>query len=228
MEGLGQRLFERRQLMATVDFDLYLISDRHQLPAGRSLAEAVTAALAGGVGAVQLREKDLATAELYALALELRQLTTAAGARLLLNDRIDIALAVAADGVQLTEQSLPVAMARRLLGPERLLGVSCHSLERALQAEAEGADFLCFSPIYATPSKAAYGPPQGLDALHGLCAAVKLPVFALGGITSERAPAVRAAGARGIALIRAILAAADPAQAARQLQAAFNPERPVP
>lgn len=214
--------------MASVDFDLYLISDRHQLPAGRRLAEAVTAALAGGVGAVQLREKDLATAELYALALELRQRTAAAGARLLLNDRIDIALAVAADGVQLTEQSLPVAVARRLLGPERLLGVSCHSLERALQAEAEGADFLCFSPIYATPSKAAYGPPQGLDALHALCAAVKLPVFALGGITTERAPAVRATGARGIALIRAILAAADPAQAARQLQAAFNPERPVP
>ncbi|MBN2645532.1 MAG: thiamine phosphate synthase [Desulfuromonadaceae bacterium] len=197
------------------DFSLYLISDRHQLPAGQSLEQVIEAALDGGVGAVQLREKDLPTDALYELACRLRRLTRAYGARLLINDRIDIALAAGADGVHLTEQSLPVAIARQLLGEQRLIGVSTHALQRASEVAEQGADFITFSPIYATPSKAAYGAPQGLDRLREVCDRVRVPVLALGGINAERAHEVRTAGAHGIALISAILCARDPAAAAR-------------
>lgn len=200
-----------------VDFSLYLITDRLGLPPGRSLVEAVAAALTGGVRALQLREKDPAPRELYPLALELRALTLRHGARLLINDRIDLAQAVKADGVHLAGTSLPTAVARDLLGPDMLLGVSTHHRDEVLTAAREGADFVTFGPIYPTPSKAPYGAPVGLDALRSACAAAPLPVFALGGIKAEHIPALRAAGAAGIALISAILAATDPKQAATEL-----------
>lgn len=200
-----------------IDFQLYLISDRHGLPPGRSLMETVAAALAGGVRAVQLREKDLCPRDLLPLALELRALTRRFGARLLINDRIDIAQAVAADGVHLAGSSLPTAMARHLLGPSALIGVSTHQRDEVLTAAGDGADFVTFGPIYPTPSKAAYGAPVGLDALRRVCAATSLPVFALGGIKTPHLPELMAAGAAGIALISAILSADDPTQAAAAL-----------
>ena len=200
-----------------IDFQLYLISDRHGLPPGRSLMETVAAALAGGVRAVQLREKDLCPRDLLPLALELRTLTRRFGARLLINDRIDIAQAVAADGVHLAGSSLPTAMARHLLGPSALIGVSTHHLDEVLAAARDGADFVTFGPVYPTPSKAAYGAPVGLDALRRVCAAAPLPVFALGGIKTPHLPELMAAGAAGIALISAILSADDPTQAAAAL-----------
>ena len=200
-----------------IDFQLYLISDRHGLPPGRSLMETVAAALAGGVRAVQLREKDLCPRDLLPLALELRALTRRFGARLLINDRIDIAQAVAADGVHLAGSSLPTAMARHLLGPSALIGVSTHHLDEVLAAARDGADFVTFGPVYPTPSKAAYGAPVGLDALRRVCAAAPLPVFALGGIKTPHLPELMAAGAAGIALISAILSADDPTQAAAAL-----------
>ncbi|KIH75592.1 thiamine-phosphate diphosphorylase [Geoalkalibacter ferrihydriticus] len=203
-------------LSRALDFSLYLITDRRALPSGRSLDDAVGAACAGGVGAVQLREKDLDTRALYALACRLREITAAHGVRLLINDRIDLALAVAADGVHLGGRSLPLAVARRLLGPDGLIGVSTHNPQEIHAAHQNGADFVTFGPVYATPSKAAFGPPQGLQALHAACAGASLPVFALGGITPERAGEVRAAGAQGLAAIRAILGAADPTCAARR------------
>lgn len=209
----------------SVDFDLYLITDRHALPPGRGLEEAVAAACRGGVGAVQLREKDLGARELYPLACRLRDITAAQGVRLLINDRIDLALAVGADGVHLGGHSLPTAVARNLLGPERLIGVSTHHPDEIRRAHGDGADFATFGPVYPTPSKAAFGPAQGLDALRSACQVAPLAVFALGGITAERVPAVRASGARGIALIRAILAATDPEQASRQLSGQDGPSR---
>ncbi len=199
-----------------VDFSLYLISDRRQT-GGRPLLDVIEAALQGGVGAVQLREKDLTTKELYTLGCALRQLTQRYHAKLLINDRIDLALAVGADGVHLTEQSLDVTVARQLLGPDKWIGVSTHHLDRALEVERQGADFITFSPIYATPSKAAYGAPQGLDKLREVCLQVNLPVIALGGINTQRRHDVLAAGAGGCAVISAILAADDPTLAARQL-----------
>jgi thiamine-phosphate pyrophosphorylase len=200
--------------MPLIDFNLYLITDRKQLPPGRSLVDTVAAALAGGVRAVQLREKDLSAAELYPLARELRALTARYGARLLINDRLDVALAVEADGVHLGGHSLPVAVAREILGPDKLIGVSTHRPEEVTAAQQGGADFVTFGPVFFTPSKAAYGEPVGLGRLREACKAAPLPVFALGGVTLERLPELLAAGSHGVALIAAILVAADPAAAA--------------
>jgi thiamine-phosphate pyrophosphorylase len=198
-------------------FRLYLITDRHVLTKQRTLVETVERALQGGVRAVQLREKDLSAAELFLLAGQLRSLTRRYDARLLVNDRIDIALAVEADGVHLGAGSLPVAEARRLLGSRKLIGYSAHGLEELSSAEKSGADFATFSPIYHTPSKAAWGQPQGIERLGQACRATRLPVFALGGIRRGHIPEVLAAGAHGIAVISAILATADPTEATKAL-----------
>jgi len=197
-----------------IDFRLYFVTDRHQT-AGRSLVDTVHAALDGGVRAIQLREKDLEGGELYRLAVQLRKLTNRYQAYLLINDRLDVALAVDADGVHLGQTSFPAAAARQLLGPRKLIGVSTHNpTEIAAAAEA---DFLVFGPVYATPSKAVYGEPQGLVRLRQAVLQSPLPVVAIGGITAERATEVLTTGAQGIAVISALSAASDPAQAARTL-----------
>jgi len=199
-----------------IDFSLYFVTDRKQT-GGRPLADVVHAALDGGARAVQLREKDLEGGELYRLAEELRILTSRYNARLLINDRIDIALAVNADGVQLGQLSFPPRTARQLLGTEKLIGVSTHS---PVEIEAAGgADFLVFGPVYFTPSKAAYGEPQGLERLRRAVAQSAVPVIAIGGIKKEQITEVINAGAHGIGVITAISTAADPAQAARELLA---------
>lgn len=201
-----------------VDFSLYLVTDRKQLPGG-DLCAAVEGALRGGVRAVQLREKDLASRELYELALRLREITSRQGARLFINDRLDIALAAGADGVHLGESSLPVGRVRGIAGERLLIGVSCHSLEGALAAQEGGADFITFSPVFFTPSKACYGEPVGIERLAEACRRLRIPVFALGGIKPENVPVVLSRGAHGVALISAILAAGDPENAARELLA---------
>jgi thiamine-phosphate pyrophosphorylase len=205
----------------SIDFDLYVITDRQQT-GGRPLLGVTEAALRGGVRALQLREKDLPPRDLYLLAQEMRQLTRAYQARLLINDRIDVALAVNADGVHLTTSSLPVGVARRLLGPDRLLGVSTHSLVEAQMAAAGGADFVVFGPVFFTPSKASYGKPVGLETLRLVCAAVALPVLAIGGLKKANLDQAIAAGARGIAVISAIIAAGDPTAAAQDLLATLH------
>jgi len=197
-----------------VDFTLYLITDRHQVPAGRTLTATVEAALRGGVRAVQLREKDLPAAQLLPLAKELRAITRRFDARLLINDRIDVAQAVEADGVHLGGHSLPVATARSLLGPDMLIGVSTHHPDEIAVAALGSADFVTFGPVFATPSKTAYGPPLGLDALRTACIVSPLPVFALGGIRTSDLPGLIDSGIHGVAVISAIIAANDPCAAA--------------
>jgi thiamine-phosphate pyrophosphorylase len=197
-----------------LDFRLYFVTDRKQT-AGRSLVDVVHAALDGGVRAVQLREKDLAAGELYHLAMQLRKVTERYDARLLINDRLDVALAVDADGIHLGQTSFPVSIARRLLGPGKLIGVSTHSLAEI--TAATGADFIVFGPVYFTPSKAAYGEPQGIDRLREAVERSAVPVFAIGGINVERISDVLTTGAFGVAMISAISAAPDPTQAARDL-----------
>lgn len=199
-----------------VDFNLYLITDRRQVPDG-DLPRAAAQALAGGVRAVQLREKDLAQEELRRLATELRRLTRQCGARLLINSDLETALAVDADGVHLTSDNPDLAGARQRLGPDKLLGVSTHGLDEVLRAATAGADFVTFGPVYPTPSKLPYGAPVGPAALTEVCRSTELPVFALGGVKPEHLPRLRQAGCRRIALISAILAAADPRQAASRL-----------
>ena len=166
-----------------------------------------------GVDWIQLREKDLpgrALAELLREALR----RVPAGCRILLNDRLDVACALGAGGVHLGEESLSVEDARRLVGgrgatQDFLVGASTHSLAAALSAEKAGADYLVFGPVYATPSKAQYGPPQGIERLTEVCHAVSLPVLAIGGITLENARACLEAGASGIAAIRLFEEAGD-------------------
>jgi thiamine-phosphate pyrophosphorylase len=199
-----------------LDFDLYVITDRQQ-SGGRPLRMVVEAALRGGARAFQLREKDLPPRELYPLAQEMRQLTQSYGARLLINDRVDVALAVDADGVHLTTTSLPASVVRQLLGPDRLIGVSTHNVAETQTAAEGGADFLVFGPIFFTPSKAPYGQPVGLDAMRAVRAAVELPILAIGGIKKANLDQVLAAGADGIAVISAIIAADDPMAATHEL-----------
>jgi len=197
-----------------LNFHLYFVTDRKQT-ADRPLIDVVHAALDGGVRAVQIREKDLEGRELYELAEQLRELTLRYQARLLINDRIDVAIATEADGVHLGQSSFPVAEARQLLGPDKLIGVSTHTPQEI--AASEGADFIIFGPVYYTPSKVAYGEPQGLDRLREAVQQSVAPVFAIGGVNAERVAEVFEIGAFGIALISAISAASDPAQAAREL-----------
>jgi thiamine-phosphate pyrophosphorylase len=178
----------------------------------------VAAAVAAGLPAVQLREKDLPARALFALAEALRAVTAAAGALLLVNDRVDVAIAAGADGVQLGATSVPVAAARRLLAPGALVGVSTHAPAEVAAAGAAGADFALFGPVHATPGKPA---PQGMPRLAEAARAASIAVLAIGGMTAEDVPAVRAAGAHGVAVIRAILGADDPAAATRALVAAL-------
>lgn len=197
-----------------VDFNLYLITDRTQT-AGRELPAVVADALAGGVRSIQMREKDLSTRQQFELALQLRSLTREHNASLIINDRIDIALAVAADGVHIGIDSLPVAETRRILGPEMLIGYSAHAVGEALQAEHDGADFVTFGPVYHTPSKLKYGEPLGLSQLAAVVSALAIPVFALGGVKKTSIPEVMAAGCHGVAMISEIMAAADPQNSAK-------------
>lgn len=204
-----------------VDFRVYLITDRRQAPGG-DILRAVAGALDGGIRAVQLREKDLPGRELVRLAGRMRELTARYGARLLVNDRVDVAMAVSADGVHLGGFSIPASVARRLLGEGALIGCSTHDVRELREAAEQGADFATFGPVYPTPSKAAYGPPLGVAALAEACRRTSLPVFALGGVKRENAGEAIGAGAFGIALISEVVAAADPRGAAAELVTRFG------
>jgi thiamine-phosphate pyrophosphorylase len=220
---------------------LCYVTDRRSLAATEAaetrkvLLQRIEDVGAAGVDWIQIREKDLSGKECSLLVLEALQRATrtaprarasAAGARILVpilvNDRLDVALAVQAGGVHLGEKSLPVQEARRLvLSLHReenfLIGVSCHSLEAAKAAERGGADYLFFGPVFATPAKTAYGAPQGLERLAEVCRAVSLPVLAIGGITLDNYAACLGAGASGIAAIRLFQDAKDLAAVVRAL-----------
>jgi thiamine-phosphate pyrophosphorylase len=194
---------------------LCVVTDR-KVTGGRSLVEVVGAALEGGARLVQLREKDLEGGSLFALCEVLFAETRRCGARLLVNDRIDVALAAGADGVVLPANSFPTGVARSLLGEGKLLARSTHSAEEVARAAREGVDFVFFGPVFETPSKAAYGAPQGIARLEAV-AALGVPVFAIGGFTSENAAQAVAAGAHGVAVIREVMSAPDPRSAASGL-----------
>jgi thiamine-phosphate pyrophosphorylase len=195
---------------------LHLVTDRRLVADLPARALAALRGLRPRTAAVQLREKDLGGRALLVLARALRRACDEAGQLLIVNDRIDVALAAGADGVHLPSAGVPVAEARRLLGPAAIVGSSCHSRADVEAALAGGASYATFSPIYDTPSKAQYGAPVGVEALRE-AAALGLPLIALGGIDAGRAPEVRAAGAAGVAAIRAWLVGDDPAGAARGL-----------
>jgi thiamine-phosphate pyrophosphorylase len=199
----------------SVDFKLYLITDRKQTKV--PLAEAVRLALEGGVRAIQLREKDLPIRELLALSRELRAMTSEFGAKLFINDHVDVAAAIEADGVHLGHQSMPVSAARTIVGKTMMIGVSTHTLDEARAAESGGADLVTFGPVYETPSKAQFGAPAGLEALRTVTKAVDVPVFALGGIRNKNIGHVLWAGAYGVSAISAIFCAQDIKRAAKNM-----------
>ncbi len=188
-----------------VGFRLYLITDRKLFVDRLAFFSALEEALKGGVRALQLREKDLETRALLDMAYHLREVTDRYGVKLFINDRLDIALAVKADGVHLGGWSIPVGAARKIAGKGMLIGVSAHSVEEAVLADRGGADFVTLGPVYETPSKMSYGRPLGTDVLKKVKDEISLPVFAIGGIKKERVAEVLKSGAYGIALISAIL-----------------------
>ncbi|MDA8169093.1 MAG: thiamine phosphate synthase [Nitrospiraceae bacterium] len=191
----------------TPGFRLYLITDRRL---NSDLEGAVRAALEGGARCVQLREKDLPVRGLLDMAKRLRSVTAEFGARLFINGRVDVALAVEADGVHLGGNSIPADAARKICGERLMIGVSTHSVEEAVAAREAGADFVTFGPVYETPSKMAYGKkPLGLPALSLAAERAGIPVFAIGGVKTGNVREVMDAGAYGAALISAVFGADD-------------------
>jgi thiamine-phosphate pyrophosphorylase len=222
---------------------LCYVTDRRSLPVAHSadsidaLTRKIAEVVAAGVDWVQIREKDLTARELASLTRKSLRIAASSSAksscatRVLVNDRLDVAIAERAAGVHLGERSLPVAEAKRLVElalRERVVdeaflgGVSCHSLEAAETAERDGADYIFFGPIFATPSKAAFGTPQGVERLAQVCRTLPIPVIAIGGITLENAAGCIDAGAAGIAAIRLFQDAVDPIDTIQGLRQLFT------
>ena len=202
--------------MPGVDFRLLLVTDRHQTN-GRPLVPLLQRALAAGMPAIQLRERDLSAREYVTLAREVQTVMASRRSQLLINDRIDVALALEGVGVHLRSNSLPVSVARQLLGAQRLLGVSVHAVEEVLSAQSQGADYVILGPIYETPSKQMFGPPLGIHTLEKACRLVRIPIVGIGGVTAARAREMRRVGAFGVAVITAILGTDDVESATREL-----------
>lgn len=207
--------------MPPVDFHLLLVTDR-SLVRERSLESALRESVDAGVQAIQLRERDLSTRELLSLAGQIHAMTKSRGIPLIINDRVDLVQALDLDGVHLRASSLPVSVARRVLGPRRLIGVSTHSVKEVQQAGDDGADYVILGPIFETPSKREFGAPLGLAALADACRRSSVPVFAIGGMTSKRIAAARDAGASGVAMIGGILGREDVGTATVEMQAAVR------
>jgi thiamine-phosphate pyrophosphorylase len=209
-------------VLKPIDYSLYLVTDRG-LSRGRSTLEVVRAAVRGGVTCVQLREKTAATRAFIEEALGLRAYLNSCGVPLIINDRVDVALAVGADGVHLGQSDIPLAAARALVGAAMVIGISAESVRDAV--EAAGADYLGVSPVFATPTKADTAAPLGLEGLRAIREAVKTPLVAIGGLNRGNAAAAIRSGADGVAVVSAIVAADDPEQAARAIRIEIDAAR---
>ena len=207
--------------MPSVDFRLYLVTDRHQT-AGRPLVSVVGRAVNAGVRAVQLRERDLPIRALLSLSLDLQR--ELPDMQLFINDRVDLAVGLGCRGVHLRESSLPAPVVRTLLRPSQLLGLSVHSIQGAVAAERHGADFVVLGPIYDTPSKREYGAPLGLQVLEQAARAVTIPIFAIGGMTASRTREMLQAGAFGVAVLSSILSASNVEAATEKFLVAIERE----
>ena len=205
--------------MDPANWRTYLVT-QESLSAGRTTPEIVEAAIEGGIDAVQLREKDTSARERYELGQTLRELTAGADVPLLVNDRVDIAQAIDADGVHLGDSDLPIEAARDILGPDAIIGRSASTVAAAKEAQEAGADYLGVGAVYATGSKDDIDDEEyeiGTDRIRKIANAVSIPIVGIGGITADNAGEVAAAGADGVAVISAITAADDPAAATTAL-----------
>jgi len=194
---------------------LYVVTSE-SMSAGRSALEIVRLVLSAGVRLIQLREKELPTRKLVELASKVRQLCDRCGSLLIVNDRVDVAMAVRADGVHLGQDDLPVRAARAL-APELIIGASTHSRDEALKAESDGASYINIGPLFPTGTKAWTGEFLGMDGLAAVSRAVSVPLTVMGGIKRGHIPDLVEAGVRTVAVVTAVTAAKDPGAAARDL-----------
>jgi thiamine-phosphate pyrophosphorylase len=207
-----------------MDYSLYLVTDR-ALSRGRSTLEIVRAAVRGGVTCVQVREKTGSTRELIEAARKVKTFLNSCGVPLIINDRVDVALAVGADGVHLGQSDMPLDVARSLVGDSMVIGISAESIWDAVEAQRGGADYLGVSPIFPTPTKTDTAAPLGLAGLQAIRRAVKTPLVAIGGVNRGNAAEAIRNGADGIAVVSAIVAAEDPEQAARAIRREIDAAR---
>lgn len=200
-----------------IDYSLYLVTDR-DLSCGRSTEEVVEAAVAGGVSCVQLREKHCSTREFITQARALKPFLKLKKIPLIINDRLDVALAVEADGLHLGQQDMTISDARKISGKSLIIGISAESVDDAIRAEKEGADYIGISPVFATPTKTDTAPPLGLEGVKTIRKMIAIPIVGIGGINRQNALSVITAGADGIAIVSAIVGAEDPKDAAFELK----------
>jgi thiamine-phosphate pyrophosphorylase len=201
-----------------VEYSLYLVTDK-RLSLGRSNLEIIKAAVAGGVTVVQLRDKEATTRELYEEGLKIRDFLQERRIPLIINDRLDIALALDADGVHLGQDDMPVAPARKILGKNKIIGASVFTPAEAREAEAAGADYLGLSPIFVTPTKAELTDQIGIEGIPPIRQAVRVPLVGIGSLNAGNAFRAVAAGLDGVAVVSAICSQRDPEGAARAIKA---------
>ncbi len=207
------------------NWNLYVITDE-QLGRGRTHLELAREAIAGGAEVIQLRDKTASGKKLYEVGLELRRLTQEKKVTFIINDRVDLAMLVEADGVHIGQTDLPARAVRRLIGPNKILGVSVASLSEALQAEADGADYLGVGPVFeARGTKSDAGNPLGLEILGQLRNNCRLPLVAIGGINRENVARVIQGGADAVAIISAIISAENVTESARQIKSIILREK---
>jgi len=199
------------------DLSLYLVTDR-ELSLGRSLEWIVEEAVKGGVTMVQLREKDCSTCEFITLAVKLKETLSAYNVPLIINDRVDVALAANADGLHIGQSDMDYATARRLLGYEKIIGLSVENMEQVYEANEMDVDYIGISPVFSTNTKTDTAPPFGLKGITEVMAVSKHPAVGIGGINDTNAASILQAGANGIAVVSAICSANDPQEAARKLK----------
>jgi thiamine-phosphate pyrophosphorylase len=200
-----------------IDYSLYLVTDR-ALSLGRSNLEVIEAAVSGGVTVVQLREKEASTKQFYQEGLRIKDYLKGAHIPLIINDRIDIALALDADGVHLGQEDMPVDVARKIVGPHKIIGASAFTTEEAVAAESMGADYLGLSPIFVTETKPELGEEIGIEKISSLKRAVKIPVVGIGSMNQSNAYEVVRAGLDGVAVVSAICSREDPRAAAEAIK----------
>jgi thiamine-phosphate pyrophosphorylase len=200
-----------------MDYSLYLVTDS-ALSGGRSNSQVVEAAIRGGVTVVQYREKNASTRQMVEEARQIAGICRQHGVAFIVNDRVDVALAVDADGVHVGQDDMPAALARQLIGPRKILGVSVENIAQAQAAAAAGADYVGASPIFATPTKPDAPQPMGIAGLRLLAQSCPIPIVAIGGMNASNVAEVIRSGAAGIAVVSAVVSAEDVERAARQLK----------
>ena len=203
------------------DFSLYIITDR-QINGKRSILKSVSESLSAGANILQMREKKISTAEMMSLGQKLQKIAAKFKVPFIINDRIDVALALQADGVHVGQDDMPAALARRLIGRKKILGVSAKNVKQAKKAERDGADYIGVGDVFGTTSKDDAGKPIGLPVLRQIVKSVKIPVVGIGAISKTNAASVIQAGADGIAVISAVFGAGSPKKATLELMQIIN------